>query len=154
MDSNVTISQMMTLIALVLGFGHYFLVSLAIALDPSTRDAQSLSFASYVGIVLFFVASYHQFRCNIILSRAKAAAKGYVIPRGDWFEYFTCPLYTTEVLIYIALWAISAFQNTNVGFIVVWVVSNQAVSAYVTRRWYLGKFPDFPRERWVLLPFL
>ena len=141
-------------IALVLGFGHYFLVSLAIILDPSTRDAQSLSFTSHFGIFLFFFASYHQFRCNLMLSRAKAAAKGYVIPRGGWFEYFTCPLYTAEILVYVALWATSGFQSTNLGFIVVWVVSNQAVSAYVTRRWYLEKFPLFPRERWIVLPFV
>lgn len=140
-------------LALLLGFGHYFLVSLSIVFDESTGSS-SHGLHHYFALALFCIANYHQFKCNLILSKAKKAAAGrYAIPRGDWFEFCTSPLYTTEILIYTALWAATEFQSTNLGYVLLWVLSNQSVSAYTTRKWYLAHFPDFPKERWILLPF-
>ena len=36
----------------------------------------------------------------------------YCAPRGEWFEYISCPHYLAEILIYICFWALS-YQNLN-----------------------------------------
>jgi 3-oxo-5-alpha-steroid 4-dehydrogenase 1 len=48
----------------------------------------------------------------------------------------------------IATWSLGA------TFILLITIANLVPRAFQTHRWYREKFPDYPRERRVLIPFL
>ncbi|KAF9163561.1 hypothetical protein DFQ26_002410 [Actinomortierella ambigua] len=149
-----------------------------------------------VGTVLFFWAYYHQFACHCILASlrpksqprpqqdAVAAAKKdddspttksvYRVPHGDWFNYFVCPHYVAEMLIYVAYYIIASASlnspqgSTTLLIVLGWVISNLGVVARETAAWYRAKFGDQwtskdlstpqgntpPRQRWILVPYV
>jgi 3-oxo-5-alpha-steroid 4-dehydrogenase 1 len=76
----------------------------------------------------------------------------YRIPRGGLFRYVTNPSYFTELLAFtgfaIATWSPGAL------FVLLVSAANLIPRAYQVHDWYRKKFPDYPPERKVLVPFL
>lgn len=106
-----------------------------------------------LGVVLFVVASYHQFLCNLLLARLKKQHHmQHVIPRGDWFDAVRCPLYSCEVLLYLALALVAGGTNVSLYFVLTWVLANQAASAQLSSDWYDRKFRGHKLPRWKLVP--
>jgi len=145
---------------MLLGIGHYILVSLSIILDEKAHlQTEKYSMFAYgqilSGLVIFAIANYHQSKCNTILARLKKACGGYGIPKGDWFDMVQCPLYLTEILIYISLSLITNCSNQNMLLISIWVVVNQSISAKRTRDWYKSKFSNqITKQKATLLPWV
>lgn len=112
-------------------------------------------FLSSIGILLFAFASYRQYCCNAILADQKRANRGrYVVPKGDWFDYVRCPLYTTEILLYAALVLVLQGTNLMAYCIAFWVLLNQCVCASFSSAWYDDKFRDAALPKWTLVPYL
>ena len=68
----------------------------------------NISMTQIGAAALFIWAWKHQFIAHKIFARTKRQAMSnpegggqYGVPRGDWFEYVSCPHYAAECLLYI-----------------------------------------------------
>ena len=111
-----------------------------------------------VGLSLFAWASLHQYRCHKILANLRAERNNfdhsYYLPKGDWFEYVSCPHYLAEVLIYVALliFFVATDWRTNWWLVVVFTTSTLLLSARQVSLWYKLKFEDYPTQWKIILP--
>jgi steroid 5-alpha-reductase/3-oxo-5-alpha-steroid 4-dehydrogenase 1 len=103
---------------------------------------------------LLFVTGYHINRKAdaMLAALRKPGETGYKIPRGWLYERVTCPNYLGEFLIWIG-WAIATWSLGGLAF-VVWTFANLLPRAFANHRWYQKKFPDYPKERKVVIPFV
>ena len=81
-------------------------------------------------------------------------SRGHAIPRGDWFEYVSCPHYLSEVVMYTCLLVMLGPGHTTWLAVWLWVISNQVGSALMSHYWYKQKFEDYPADRRAIFPFL
>jgi 3-oxo-5-alpha-steroid 4-dehydrogenase 3 len=146
---------------LILGIGHYLLVTLSIIADPDAifmdrlmQPVNLIVLAS--GFLLFIYSSYHQHQCNNILAEIKRSNDfQYAIPQGDWFEFVICPHYAAEILLYFSFVMMTSGRNYTIWIIFIWVSINQSISAKMTSDWYQNKFRDCgPVARYKLVPFI
>jgi protein-S-isoprenylcysteine O-methyltransferase Ste14 len=77
---------------------------------------------------------------------------GYRIPRGGLYRFISCPNYFGEILEW-AGWSLATWSLPGLAFLV-WTVANLAPRALSHHRWYQATFPDYPKERRALLPFV
>ncbi|XWS74670.1 hypothetical protein CRYUN_Cryun01aG0017900 [Craigia yunnanensis] len=108
----------------------------------------------YPGIVLFLVGIIGNFYHHYLLSkiRTKGGKKEYKIPKGGLFELVICPHYLFEILGFLG---ISLISQTLYSFSVTLGSAFYLMSrSYVTRRWYLSKFEDFPKHVKALIPYV
>ena len=108
----------------------------------------------YPGIVLFLVGIIGNFYHHYLLSklRAKGGKKEYKIPNGGLFELVICPHYLFEILGFLG---ISLISQTLYSFSVTLGSAFYLIGrSYVTRKWYLSKFEDFPKHVKALIPFV
>ena len=111
-----------------------------------------------VGLSLFAWASLHQYRCHKILANLRAKRNNsdhsYYLPKGDWFEYVSCPHYLAEVLIYVALlfFFVAMDWRTSWWLVVVFTTSTLLISARQVSLWYKLKFEDYPTQWKIILP--
>lgn len=118
------------------------------------RDCGPLS---YVAVVAFLYCWMQQFESNLILAQLRCDANGKVvtqkhrIPRGGYFEVVSSPHMMFEVLMYIALFMLVP-QNTSWLFVLCWVLVNQIENAWLTHKWYLTTFSDYPAKRRAIFP--
>ena len=118
----------------------------------TSPDFVRLSFWQWSGIALIIYASIHQHRAAIILAGLRHTGSNYGLPKGDWFEYVSCPHYLSECLIYAGF----AFL---LGHVSAWltltsVLINQIALAQISHEWYQKKFNDYPTKRKAIIPFL
>ena len=111
-----------------------------------------------VGLSLFAWASLHQHRCHKILANLRARRNNsdhsYYLPKGDWFEYVSCPHYLAEVLIYVALliFFVATDWRTNWWLVVVFTTSTLLLSARQVYLWYRLQFEDYPTHWKIIVP--
>lgn len=76
----------------------------------------------------------------------------YRIPRGGMFRWVSSPSYFTE----LTGWAGLALATWSLAGVFIFAVSaaNLVPRALATHRWYRERFPDYPRERRALIPYL
>jgi len=77
---------------------------------------------------------------------------GYRIPYGGGFRFVTCPNYLGEIIEW-AGWALASRSPAALAF-AVFTLANLVPRALSHHRWYRAEFPDYPRERKALIPFL
>lgn len=76
------------------------------------------------------------------------------LPSGSYFNLVSAPHMFFEIVLYIA---IQLILPTNVSwfFVLLWVISNQVENAWLTHKWYMEKFEDFPKlNRRAIIPYL
>uniref|UniRef100_A0A8D1JTG8 Polyprenal reductase n=1 Tax=Sus scrofa TaxID=9823 RepID=A0A8D1JTG8_PIG len=76
------------------------------------------------------------------------------IPFGDWFEYVSSPNYLAELMIYISMAVTFGFNSLTSWLLVTHVFFNQALSAFLSHKFYRSKFVSYPKHRKAFLPFL
>lgn len=108
-----------------------------------------------LALILFFWASFHQYRCHVILAELRAHAPGvYGMPRGDWFELVSSPHYLAEMLVYLALFMASG-AGVLLGVNCLYQLFNfTLICTPPTHQWYLKKFDNYPKHRKILIPFI
>jgi 3-oxo-5-alpha-steroid 4-dehydrogenase 3 len=136
-----------------------------------------------IGVVLFAVGNREQHRCHVILaesrraksSRSARTKRSYVIPRGGWFERFSCAHYTAEIVIYLGLltivlppriaplfinppdryWRLVLRVVAAPASMCLAVCANLTLAAHSHHAWYLDAFgEDYPRHRTAIFPSL
>lgn len=81
-----------------------------------------------------------------------AAVSGYRVPHGQLFEYVSCPNYLGEILEWIGF-AIATWSLAGAAF-AFYTAANVGPRALSHHRWYRQTFPDYPKDRRALIPFL
>ncbi|XP_049808717.1 polyprenol reductase isoform X3 [Schistocerca nitens] len=150
------------------GKPHPLLLALLDLLGSTSRRANEqrvqlnfgdISFLEVIGVTMFLWACYNQYRSAIILANLRKNKNGQVvttkhsIPYGGWFELVSSPHFLAEILMYMAISIILRAANTwHVVFL--WVLSNQVESGLLSHWWYKATFPNYPKERKAVIPYV
>ncbi|KAI3502302.1 hypothetical protein L1887_30336 [Cichorium endivia] len=116
-----------------------------------------LRWYTWIGASIFLWGWVHQLRCHEILGSLRETTEKleeYVIPYGDWFEYVSSPHYSAEIVIYGGLVVASGGGDLSLWLLFAFVVANLVFAATETQRWYRHKFDDYPRNRYIIFPFV
>jgi len=106
-----------------------------------------------VGIGLFGVGwLINQAADQTLLELRNPGDTGYRIPHGGLYRYVSCPNYLGEMLEWLG-WAVLTWSWPGLAFFV-FTVANLLPRALHHHAWYRRTFPDYPRERKALLPWL
>ncbi|MBL8921230.1 MAG: DUF1295 domain-containing protein [Myxococcaceae bacterium] len=110
--------------------------------------------ARFLGGTALFLAGFGlNLWADGVLRRLRAPGEtGYRVPSGGLYEYVSCPNYLGELLEW-AGFALAAWSLAGLAFFA-YTVANLAPRARAHHRWYHEKFPDYPRSRKALVPFL
>lgn len=105
------------------------------------------------GTAVFFAGFALNLWADGVLRALRAPGEtGYKVPTGGLYEYVSCPNYLGELLEW-AGFALAAWSLAGLAFFA-YTVANLAPRARAHHAWYHEKFPDYPRARRALVPFL
>lgn len=118
-----------------------------------TWSAPSLK--TIISIPIFILASGLQYDCHTYL----ASLPKYTLPVHPIFQVLVCPHYFAECQIYLSLAIAAAPQgslcNKTVLSALVFVGTNLAVTASMSKKWYERKFgAETVKDRWKMIPFV
>ncbi|MFQ6655560.1 hypothetical protein Gotur_026069 [Gossypium turneri] len=145
----------MSLDTIIIILVSYFFVSLSLIYTQTFN--QGLSEPSidlkYLGIALFLIGISGNFYHHYLLSKLRTKGdKDYKIPKGGLFELVICPHYLFEILEFLG---ISLISQTLYSFSVTLGSALYLMCrSYVTRKWYVSKFEDFPKEVKAFIPLV
>jgi protein-S-isoprenylcysteine O-methyltransferase Ste14 len=106
-----------------------------------------------VGVALFGAGMAVNIRSDSILfALRRPGESGYRIPVGGAYRFVSSPNYLGE-LIEWAGWAIATWSLAGLAFFV-FTFANLVPRAIANHRWYRATFPDYPRQRRAVIPFL
>uniref|UniRef100_A0A146MIM1 Polyprenal reductase n=2 Tax=Lygus hesperus TaxID=30085 RepID=A0A146MIM1_LYGHE len=153
----------------LLGLIHYFGAVTAIAVEAPGFSNQGnsnislrlndLSLFQYAAMTAFLWAWIVQYDCTCILANLRKNLKGDVvtvkhkIPQDRMFNLVSSPHMFCEIVMYVCLTFI-LWGNTTFPFILMWVLANQVETAMLSHWWYRSQFPNYPKSRRALVPFL
>jgi 3-oxo-5-alpha-steroid 4-dehydrogenase 1 len=102
--------------------------------------------------VSLFIAGYaiNQYHDRILIRLRKSSTNGYQIPRGELFNYISCPNFFGEIIEW-AGFAILCWSLPALAFFV-WTIVNLVPRALDHHKWYLKKFEDYPKGRKAVIP--
>jgi protein-S-isoprenylcysteine O-methyltransferase Ste14 len=107
-----------------------------------------------VGLALFVAGWMINHESDAILFRLRASASdgGYRIPFGGLFRFVSCPNYLGELIEWSG-WALCTFSPAGLAFALA-SAANLLPRARSHHRWYRETFPDYPKDRSAILPWL
>jgi protein-S-isoprenylcysteine O-methyltransferase Ste14 len=106
-----------------------------------------------VGVALFAAGMrINRQSDRILFSLRKEGDTGYHIPRGGGYRWVSCPNYLGEIVEWSG-WALATWSLPGLAF-AVWTAANLIPRARANHRWYLERFPDYPRARRAVIPFV
>lgn len=100
--------------------------------------------------VLGFVLN--KYSDHLLRELGKRSNGEYRIPYGGAFRWVSMPNYLGEILTWTGF-AIAAWSPAGALF-VVFTMANLVPRALSNHRWYKEKFPDYPKERKAIFPFV
>jgi 3-oxo-5-alpha-steroid 4-dehydrogenase 1 len=89
---------------------------------------------------------------QILLNLRKGGKKGYFVPRGGMFRWISCPNFFGEILEWTGF-AIMTWSPAALVF-ALWSFFNLVPRALDHHKWYKKTFPEYPKERKVIIPRL
>lgn len=75
----------------------------------------------------------------------------HLMPGGGFFDFVSSPHMFWEIVMYTALTVI-LLPNISWIWVYLWVVSNQIENAWLTHKWYLETFKNYPKDRRAIIP--
>ena len=106
-----------------------------------------------IGVLIFYSGYIINKNSDAILRNLrKPGETGYKIPTGGFYRFVSCPNYFGEILEWIG-WAVLTWSLAGLVF-PLWTAANLIPRAYVHHKWYKEKFPEYPKERKAVIPFL
>lgn len=107
-----------------------------------------------VGIMLFLTGYIINLTSDKILRRLRKNQNNgsYLVPFGAFYKYISSPNYFGEILEWIG-WACATWSLAGLSF-AVFTIANLAPRALANHKWYIKNFPDYPKERKALVPFI
>ena len=105
-----------------------------------------------IGLALFVAGAAINLQSDAILRRLRRQSSGYQVPHGGLFRYVSCPNYFGEIVEWTGF---AMVMGALPGFaFLAWTLANLVPRALEHHRWYRATFPDYPRDRRALVPFL
>lgn len=89
---------------------------------------------------------------GILFSLRKPGEQGYKIPYGGGYRLVSSPNYFGE-LVEWAGWAVATWSLAGVAFFV-FTFANLVPRALTHHKWYRSQFPDYPKERRAVIPWI
>lgn len=106
-----------------------------------------------VGVTLFFTGMFINWQSDhLLIKLRKPNETGYKIPEGGGFHYVSCPNHLGEIIEWIGF-AIMCWNWAAFSF-ALWTALNLIPRALDHHKWYLSQFPDYPKERKAVIPFV
>jgi protein-S-isoprenylcysteine O-methyltransferase Ste14 len=106
-----------------------------------------------VGAALFVAGMAINIQSDgILFSLRRPGDSGYRIPEGGAYRFVSSPNYLGE-LIEWAGWAVATWSLAGLSFFV-FTFANLVPRAISNHRWYRETFPDYPKQRRAVIPFL
>ncbi len=105
------------------------------------------------GLALF-ISGYalNRWSDRILRSLRAPGELDYKIPHGGMYRWISCPNYLGEIIEW-AGWALATWSLPGLSF-AIWTIANLAPRARAHHNWYRDEFPNYPLERYALLPFV
>lgn len=104
-----------------------------------------------IGVAVFFLGLYINRKADAMLRALRAPGEtGYKIPRGWLYERITCPNYLGEILQWTG-WAIATWSLGGLAF-AIFTAANLIPRAIQHQRWYRETFPNYPKDRKIVVP--
>lgn len=122
---------------------------------PSYLNRQALQGTDalvYLGVAIYVYSEFLNFFHHKLLRDLRKNTMEYVIPRGGLFARVACPHFLFEIFSWFGLFLIFRHLSMFLFFAI--------MAAYLTGRslrtlkWYREKFPEFPKNRKAILPFI
>jgi hypothetical protein len=105
------------------------------------------------GAVLFVSGFAINFHSDHVLRKLRGGEEhGYRVPREGVFTLVTGANYLGEIVEWFG-WACMTWSLPGLAF-AFWTACNLVPRARSHHRWYLEKFPDYPKRRRVIFPFV
>jgi len=105
------------------------------------------------GAALFLAGFVINIHSDHILRSLRAPGESdYKIPWGGLFRYVSCANYFGEIIEWSG-WALATWSLPGLGF-AVWTMANLVPRARSHHLWYHRTFPDYPKSRRALIPFV
>jgi 3-oxo-5-alpha-steroid 4-dehydrogenase 1 len=106
-----------------------------------------------IGTILFIGGMALNWKSDYSLIRLRGKGEtGYKIPQSGLFKLVASPNLLGEIIEWggfaLLIWSLPALA------FFVWTCANLIPRAVANRRWYREKFPEYPVERKVLIPYL
>ncbi|MFX1388431.1 MAG: methyltransferase [Promethearchaeota archaeon] len=106
-----------------------------------------------IGLIIFISGFIINLHSDYIIRNLRAPGETeYKIPYGGMFKYVSNPNYFGEITEWIG-WAIMTWSFPGLIF-AIWTFANLAPRARSNHLWYNKNFPDYPKNRKALIPFL
>ncbi|KAL2621154.1 hypothetical protein R1flu_001359 [Riccia fluitans] len=107
-----------------------------------------------IGVTIFFIGFIGNFWSDSILLslRTDEDDRSYRIPQGGLFRLVSNANYFFEMVEWLG-WAIMTWSPAALAFFL-YTMANLVPRAKSNHYWYLKKFPDYPKERRILVPYL
>lgn len=133
------------------GLNGYFLAEIAHA--DAYGEAWLTSPNFIIGALLFITGMAINWRADhILINLRNPGEKGYKIPRGFLFDYISSPNLFGEIIEWSGF-AIMAWNLPALTFLV-WTFANLVPRAKNHHDWYKKQFPDYPKNRKIVFPYL
>lgn len=112
----------------------------------------SLSTHFIIGVTVFILGAYINRSSDNKLISLRSESKDYQIPEGRLFNYISCSNHFGEIIEWfgfaIILWNLSAISFA------LWTAYNLIPRALNHHQWYKQYFPNYPKNRKAIFPFL
>jgi len=89
---------------------------------------------------------------NVLRNLRRQADTKYKIPYGGLFRWVSCPNYLGEVMEWTG-WALLTWSFAGFSF-AIWTLGNLIPRAIHNHQWYKSTFPDYPKNRKAIIPFI
>lgn len=105
------------------------------------------------GIAVFLTGYGINVHADTILRNLRRPGEtGYRIPQGGLYRLISCPNYFGEIVEWTG-WAIATWSVPGLAF-AVFTAANLVPRAHAHHRWYRETFPDYPKNRKAVIPFI
>jgi 3-oxo-5-alpha-steroid 4-dehydrogenase 1 len=118
------------------------------AADYSTYSFLSPQFI--LGFAVFILGFYIHFKSDNILINLRKNNSGYNIPNSFLFKKVASPNYFGEILEWFGFAIMT--NALSAWCFLAWTIANLAPRALANYKWYKNKFPDYPKDRKILIP--
>ncbi len=107
----------------------------------------------HIGIAVFLIGATINHRADDrLLALRRPGGPDYAVPKGGLFRYVSCPNHLGEIVEWCGF-AVMCWNLPALSF-AVWTAANLIPRALSHHRWYRERFPDYPKERRAVIPFV
>ena len=106
-----------------------------------------------IGLPVFIIGFFINNQADTaLINLRKPGETGYKIPTGGMFNYISCPNHFGEIIEWLGF-AIMAGSLPAWSFFI-WALVNLVPRTLDHHKWYLKTFPDYPKNRKAVFPFI